>query len=191
VLEFVSTLSALGITLNILAIYGRKTIWSRSSNSWYGMVALATLMTAGSLGFLLAHSLACYGFANWNSTMVMIWNTAAVAASIVNLAPNSRISFCKSLCCSGLRWSIRLRGCITLRNQIRPGEFCLARLQCFSGKQVNSDFWEQLASRFLEEQRGKEIDTVRRTAEQALSGAKRARIKAEKLPKHAASSWRT
>src|ERR1022692_3313694 len=39
VLEFVSTLSALGITLNILAISARKTIWSRSSNSWYGMVA--------------------------------------------------------------------------------------------------------------------------------------------------------
>ncbi len=66
--------------------------------------------------------------------MVMIWNTAAVAASIVNLAPNQEFSFCKSLCCSGLRWFIRLRGCIVLLESVFAGEFCLAGFQRLSRK---------------------------------------------------------
>ena len=51
VLEGVSSFLALGITLKVLAISARKTIWSQSSNRWYGMIAVATLMTAGSLAF--------------------------------------------------------------------------------------------------------------------------------------------
>lgn len=184
ILEFVSVLSTLGIALNVIAISARKTIWRRSSNRWYGMVAVATLMTAGSLGFLLAHSVACYGFGNWNSTMVMVWNTVAVASSIVNLAPNTRIFIVQILV---LLWPALVYSFAWLHSAIgihySIANFVLVVFSIFQGKQVNADFWEQLASRFLEEQRGREIDTVRRTAEGALTGAKRARAKAEEAAK--------
>ncbi len=184
VIEFASILSALGITLNILAISARKTIWSQSSNRWYGMVAVGTLMTAGSLGFLLVHSIICYGFGNWNSTMLMLWNTVAVASSIVNLAPNTRIFVLQVFV---LLWPALVYSFAWLHTSIGIrysfANFVLLVFSIFQGKQVNSDFWEQLASRFLEEQRGKEIDSVRRTAEGALAGAKRARLKAEEAAK--------
>ncbi len=184
VLSAVSVFTALGITLNVLAISAHKQIWGRSSNSWYGMVALATLLTAGSLGFLLAHSIACYGFASWTSTMVMIWDTVAVASSIVNLAPNTRIFV---LQVTLLLWPALVYAFVWLHSSsglsYSIANFSLLVFSVLQGKQVNKDFWEQLASRFLEEQRGKEIDSVRRTAEQALAGAKRARAKAEEAAK--------
>ncbi len=184
VLEFVSVLSALGITLNILAISARKTLWSKSSNSWYGMIAVGTMMTAGGLGFLLAHSISCYGFSNWNSTVVMIWNTVAVASSIVNLAPNTRIFVQQVffLLWPALVYSFGWQHS-SAAIRYSAANFALLLFSIFQGRQVNADFWEQLASRFLGEQRGKEIDAVRSTAEQALSGAKRARIKAEEAAK--------
>jgi signal transduction histidine kinase/CheY-like chemotaxis protein len=183
VLEGVSVLLALGITLNVLAISARKTIWNQSSNRWYGMVAVATLMTAGSLGLLLAHSIASYGFGNWNSTMVMIWNTVAVASCIVNLAPNTRIFRLQVtlLLLPALAYSVSLDTAIAFHYVI--ANVALFLFSILQGKQVNTDFWGQLASRFLEEQRASEIDSVRRTAEQALSGAKRARAKAEEAAK--------
>jgi len=183
VLEAVSVALVLGITLNVLAISARKRIWNQSSNQWYGMVAVATSMTAGSLGFLLAHSIASYGFGNWDSTMILIWNTVAVASSIVNLAPNTKIF---RLQVSGLLLPA-LAFALFLHNSVAI-QYALANLSLFlfsmlQGKQVNSDFWEQLANRFLEEQRAKENDTVRRTAEQALAGAKSARSRAEQAAK--------
>ena len=184
VLEGVSVLLALGITLNVLAISARQTIWKQSSNRWYGMVAVATLMTAGGLGFLNAHAIASYGFNNWTSTMVMIWNTVAVASSIVNLAPNTRIF---RLQVTLLLWPALVYSfagpSTAMALHYAVANFALLMFSLLQGKQVNSDFWEQLANRFLEEQRAKEMDTVRRTAEQALSGAKRARKKAEEAAK--------
>ena len=184
VLEFLSVLSGLGIALNVLAISARKTIWSQSSNRWYGMVALGTLMTSGGLGLLLAHSIASYGFGNWNSTMVMIWSTVAVANSIVNLAANTRIFI---LQVTVLLWPALVYSFAWLHTptalQYSVANFALLAFSIFQGGQVNTDFWEQLANRFLEEQRAKEIDAVRSTAEQALSGAKRARHKAEEAAK--------
>ncbi len=184
VISAVSIVLGLGITLNVLAISARQSIWSQSSNRWYGMIAVATLMTAGSLGFLLAHSIFAYGFGNWNSTMVMIWNTAAVASSIVNLAPNSRIFTLQILL---LLWPALIYSFGWIHTPIAlhysAANLALLAFSFLQGRQVNNDFWEQLASRFLEEQRGKEIDSVRRTAEQALSGAKRARSKAEEAAK--------
>jgi signal transduction histidine kinase/CheY-like chemotaxis protein len=183
VLEGVSVFLALGITLKVLAISARKSIWSQSSNRWYGMIAVATLMTAGSLGFLLAHSIGSYGFGNWNSTMVMIWNTVAVASCIVNLAPNTRIFRLQVtlLLLPALAFSLWLHSSIGLHYAI--ANIALFLFSILQGQQVNTDFWGQLASRFLEEQRASEIDSVRRTAEQALSGAKRARAKAEEAAK--------
>jgi signal transduction histidine kinase/CheY-like chemotaxis protein len=183
-LEFVTVLATLGIAVNVMAISAFKTIWNQSSNRWYGMVAVGTLMTAGSLGFLLAHSLAFYGFGNWNSTMVMVWNTVAVASSIVNLAPNTRIFVMQAIV---LLWPALVYSFAWLHSPISMNysvaNLVLLFFSIFQGRQVNADFWEQLASRFLEEQRGKEIDAVRRTAEGALAGAKRARAKAEEAAK--------
>jgi signal transduction histidine kinase/DNA-binding response OmpR family regulator len=174
---------ALGITIEILAISARKTIWKESSNRWYGMVAVGTLLSAGSLGLLLAHSLASYGYGNWNSTMAMIWNTVAVASSIVNLAPNTKIFGLQvnALLMPALGYSL----CLHTPDALYYAFACIA-LFLFSvlqGKQVNTDFWGQLASRFLEEQRGKEIDAAWRAAEQAKSGAERARRNAEEAAK--------
>ena len=171
-LEFVTVLSTLGIAVNVMAISAFKTIWNQSSNRWYGMVAVGTLMTAGSLGFLLAHSLAFYGFGNWNSTMVMVWNTVAVASSIVNLAPNTRIFVVQAMV---LLWPALVYSFAWLHDSISMN-YSIANLvllffSIFQGRQVNADFWEQLASRFLAEQRGKEIDVVRRTAGQPADGA--------------------
>ena len=106
--------------------------------------------------------------------MVMIWNTVAVASSIVNLAPNTRIFTLQMFAAAGRRWySLWLHTSIALHYAL--ANLALLAFSFLQGRQVNDDFWEQLASRFLEEQRGKEIDSVRRTAEQALSGAKIAR----------------
>jgi signal transduction histidine kinase/CheY-like chemotaxis protein len=183
VLGAVSVVMGIGMILKVLAISARKRIWNQSSNRWYGMVTVATLATAGSFGFLLAHSLARYGFGNWNSTILLVWNTVAVASSIVNLAPNTRIfrSQVSLLLLPALAYSIWLHTPIALH-------YALANIAIFlfsilQGKQVNTDFWEQLANRFLEEQRVKEVDSARRTAEQALSGAKTARHKAEQAAK--------
>ena len=183
VISAVTILLALGITLKVLAISAHQSIWSQSSNRWYSMVAVSTLMAAGSLGFLLANAIANYGFGNWNSTMIMIWNTVAVASCIVNLAPNTRIFRLQVslLLMPALAFSLILHSSIALHYAV--ANVALFLFSILQGKQVNNDFWEQLASRFLEEQRAKEIDTVRRTAEQALTGAKRARAKAEEAAK--------
>jgi signal transduction histidine kinase/CheY-like chemotaxis protein len=183
VLGAVSVAMAVGEILKVLAISARKRIWSQSSNRWYGMITVATLATAGSFGFLLAHSLATYGFGNWNSTTLLVWNTVAVASSIVNLAPNTRIfRFQVSLLLvPALAYSLWLHTPTALHYAL--ANIALFLFSILQGKQVNSDFWEQLANRFLEEQRVKEIDSVRRTAEQALSGAKFARLKAEEAAK--------
>ena len=174
---------AIGITIKVLAISARRRIWNESSNRWYGMVTVAILATAGSSGFLLAHSLASYGFGNWNSTTILICNTVAVASSIVNLAPNTRIfrSQVSLLLLPALAYSIWLHSPIALHYAL--ANVALFLFSILQGKQVNADFWEQLANRFLEEQRVKEIDSARRTAEQALSGAKTARHKAEHAAK--------
>jgi signal transduction histidine kinase/DNA-binding response OmpR family regulator len=179
VIGAVSVAMALGMILKIIAVSARKRIWSQSSNRWYGMVTVATLATAGSFGLLLAHSLATYGFGNWNSTTILVWNTVAVASSIVNLAPNTKIfrSQVILLLLPALAYSIWLHTPVALH-------YALANIALFlfgilQGKQVNADFWEQLGNRFLEEQRVKELDSARRTVEQALSGAKAARRKAE------------
>jgi signal transduction histidine kinase/CheY-like chemotaxis protein len=183
VLGAVSIVMGIGMILKLLAISARKRIWNQSSNRWYGMVTIATLLTAGAFGFLLAHSIISYGYGNWNSTMLRIWNTVAVASSIVNTAPNTRIfrSQMTLLLLPALAVSLWLHSFIALH-------YALAIIAIFlfgilQGKQVNADFWGQLASRFLEEQRVKEIDIARRTAEEALSGAKRARSKAEQAAK--------
>jgi signal transduction histidine kinase/CheY-like chemotaxis protein len=182
-LEAVSVVLGLGVALNVLAISARERIWHASSNRWYQMVALATLLTAGSLGVLLAHAIASYGFGNWDSTLIMIWNTVAVASSIVNLAPNTKIFRMQvaGLLLPALAFAVFI-------HTPNAFQYALANLSLFlfsilQGKQVNTDFWEQLANRFLEEQRAKETDAVRRTAEQALAGAKRARSKAEEAAK--------
>jgi signal transduction histidine kinase/CheY-like chemotaxis protein len=179
----VSVLMALGITLKVLAISARRTIWKQSSNRWYGMVTVATLMSAGAFGFLLAHSIASYGFGNWNSTMVMIWNTVAVASSIVNIAPNTKIfrAQVSLLLLPALAFSLWLHSSIALHYAL--ANVALFLFSILQGQQVNADFWGQLGNRFLEEQRVKEIDTARRTAEQALSGAKIARTRAEEAAK--------
>ena len=183
ILEAVSVVLGLGITLNVLAISARRRIWRESSNRWYRMVAVATLLTAGSLGFLLAHAIFSYGFGNWDSTMIMIWNTVAVASSIVNLAPNTKIFRLQvaGLLLPALAFAAFIHSSMAF-------QYALANVSLFlfsilQGKQVHEDFWEQLANRFLEEQRAKETDSVRRTAEQALAGAKRARSKAEHAAK--------
>jgi len=183
ILEGVTVLMALGIAVKILAISARKRIWSKSSSQWYQMVAIATLMTAGALGFLLIHSLAKYGFGNWNSTMVMIWNTVAVASSIVNLAPNTRIFRFQvtGLLLPALAFSLSLHSPVAL--QYALVNVALLMFSVFQGKQVNNDFWEQLSDRFLEEQRSKEIDSARHVAEHALAGARTARSKAEQAAK--------
>jgi signal transduction histidine kinase/DNA-binding response OmpR family regulator len=183
VLEGVSVTLAVGIALQMLAISARKRIWSQSSNRWYGMIALATLLTAGSLGFLLVHSIDKYGFGNWNSTMVMILNTVAVASCIVNLAPNTRIFRLQLslLLLPAFVFCLFLHSSISLHYE--AANIALFFFSIWQGRQVNSDFWEQLANRFLEEQRAREIDSVRRTAEQALSGAKLARRRAEEAAK--------
>jgi len=183
ILGAVSVAMAVGMILKVLAVSARKRIWGQSSNRWYGMVTVATLATAGSFGFLLAHSLASYGFGNWNSTTLLVWNTVAVASSIVNLAPNTRIfrSQISLLLLPALAYSIWLHTPIALHYAL--ANIALLLFSILQGKQVNDDFWEQLANRFLEEQRVKEIDSARRTAEQALSGAKTARRKAEQAAK--------
>ena len=173
----------IGITIKILAISARKRIWSQSSSRWYQMVTLAIVATAGSSGFLLAHSLANYGFGSWNSTTLLIWNTVAVASSIVNLAPNTRIfrSQVSLLLLPALGFSLWLHTPIALHYAL--ANVALFAFSILQGRQVNGDFWEQLGSRFLEEQRVKELDSARRTAEEALSGAKIARHKAEHAAK--------
>jgi signal transduction histidine kinase/CheY-like chemotaxis protein len=80
-----------------------------------------------------------------------------------------------------LAYSIWLHSPIALHYAL--ANVALFLFSILQGKQVNADFWEQLANRFLEEQRVKEIDSARRTAEQALSGAKTARHKAEHAAK--------
>ena len=147
------------------------------------MIAAATIMTAGSLGFLLAHSIAIYGFGSWNSSMVMIWTTVAVASSIVNLAPNTRIFRLKMalLLLPALAYAVSVHSATAIH--YAAANFALLMFSLFQGNKVNTDFWQQLADRFLEEQRAQEIDAVRRTAEQALAGAKRARHKAEEAAK--------
>jgi signal transduction histidine kinase/CheY-like chemotaxis protein len=179
VLGAVSVAMAIGITIKLLAISARKRIWNQSSSRWYQMVTVAILATAGSSGFLLAHSLASYGFGSWNSTTLLICNTVAVASSIVNLAPNTRIfRFQVSLLLlPALGLSIWLHTPTSLHYAL--ANVALFLFSILQGRQVNEDFWEQLGNRFLEEQRVKEIDSARRTAEQALSGAKIARRKAE------------
>jgi signal transduction histidine kinase/DNA-binding response OmpR family regulator len=135
------------------------------------------------LGFLLAHAIAHYGFGNWNSTVVMIWNTVAVASLIVNLAPNTKIFRVQvgALLLPALGFALWLHSPVALQYSLaNVAMFLFSLLQ---GRQVNRDFWEQLADRFLEEQRGQEIDSARRTAEQALAGAKIARAKAEQAAK--------
>jgi len=183
VLGAVSVAMTIGMILKLLAISARKRIWNQSSNRWYGMVTVATLATAGSSGFLLAHSLASYGFGNWNSTTILVWNTVAVASSIVNLAPNTRIfrSQVSLLLLPALAYSVWLHSPIALHYAL--ANIALFLFSILQGKQVNTDFWEQLANRFLEEQRVREIDSARRTAEEALSGAKIARHKAEHAAK--------
>jgi signal transduction histidine kinase/DNA-binding response OmpR family regulator len=185
VLEAVSVAMAIGITLKALAISARKRIWKQSSSRWYGMVTIATLAPAGACGFLLAHAIASYGFGNWNSTTVMIWNTVAVASSIVNIAPNTKIFRCQVslLLLPALALSLWLHDSIPHALHYALANVALFLFSILQGKQVNADFWGQLANRFLEEQRVKEIDTARRTAEQALSGAKSARSKAEEAAK--------
>jgi len=183
VLEVVTVLLVLGIVANALTIRGRQRIWSRSSSWWYQLVALATLLTSGSLGFLLVHAIANYGFGNWNSTVVMIWDTVAVASSIVNLAPNTRIFRLQlsALLLPALGYALWLHSPVAL--QYALANVAMLLFGMLQGRQVNRDFWEQLADRFLEEQRGQEIDSARRTAEQALAGAKNARAKAEQAAK--------
>ena len=183
VLEVVTVLMVLGMAATALAIQARQRIWRRSSSRWYQIVALATLTTSGSLGFLLAHAIAHYGFGNWNSTVVMIWNTVAVASLIVNLAPNTKIFRVQvgALLLPALGFALWLHSPVALQYSLaNVAMFLFSLLQ---GRQVNRDFWEQLADRFLEEQRGQEIDSARRTAEQALAGAKIARAKAEQAAK--------
>ena len=183
VLAAVSILLGLGSVLKVLAISARERIWSQSSNRWFGMISIATLMTAGGLGFLLVHAIANYGFGDANSTMVMIWNTAAVASSIVNLPSNTRIFRLQAgvLLLPALAFSLSVHSPFALH--YASANAALFLFSIWQGRQVNADFWAQLASRFLEEQRAKEIDSARRTAEQALSGARSARSRAEQAAK--------
>jgi signal transduction histidine kinase/CheY-like chemotaxis protein len=183
ILLCVSLLFVLGTALRSFAISKRDKIFARSPEDWYRFICLTVLVMAGSLGFILAHAMAVYGLEKWSFIIIMIWDCGVVAGSIVNFSSNEKLFKLQigGLLLPPLSVAVWLHTSVSL--QYALGNIGLILFSFVQGKQIGKDFWQELLNRFLEHQRGQEIESSRHTAENALVIAQEARHKAEQAAK--------
>jgi signal transduction histidine kinase/CheY-like chemotaxis protein len=172
-----------GIALRLFIVSARDKICSKSIELWYRLAALSVFILSGSFGILLGHAMLAYGLENWNFIIILTWNTGVVSGSVVSLAPNNKLFkiLLISLLLPPLACAFWLHSSIALQYAFANIMFFLFTL--LQGKQINADFWNQLAGRFLEQQRKLEIESARYTAENALVVAQEARKTAEHAAK--------
>jgi signal transduction histidine kinase/CheY-like chemotaxis protein len=178
-----TVLFALGLTVRLFVVSAHDKIRAKSVELWYRLAAFSVFILATSFGFLLAHAMATYGLESWNFIVILIWNTGVVSGSVVSLAPSSKIFkiLLSGLLLPPLACALSLHSSPALQYAFANLMFLLFTLM--QGKQVSADFWKQLAGKFLEEQRKREIDAARHVAENALVAAEEARRKAEHAAK--------
>ena len=178
-----SLLIALGILVRIFIISARERITAVSIELWYRLAAFTIFILSTSVGSLLAHAMVVDGLASWNFVLILIWNTGIISGSAVSFAANSKLLklqlsgllICPLFCALWLHTSASLQ--YTFANLVYFG-FTLQK-----GKQISSDFWKQLAARFLEENRRREIDSARALAEEARHKAERGRQGSQRIPR--------
>ncbi len=172
-----------GITIRFAVLRHRETIFARSPELWYRLIAATILLIAGSIGCFFAHAMLHYGLEKWSFIIILIWNAGIVAGSIVSFAPNSGLFALQigGLLLPPLATALWLHTSTSL--QYSFGNACLVLFCAGQGKQIRQEFWQQLVTRFLEDQRRKEIEHARQTAENALVAAQEARHKAEQAAK--------
>ena len=169
-----TALFAVGISLRIFIIAALKRIGSDFIERWYFLAGLSVTILSGAFGYMLAHAIANYGLENWNFVVILIWNTGFVSGSVVSLAPNSKLFKIHviGLLLPALAYTLWLHSSIALQYAFANLLFLVFTL--VQGKRVSSEFWNQLAGRFLEEQRRKEIESAHRVAEEARHKAEHA-----------------
>lgn len=175
VLMTVTILVIAGAGIRRFALVARERIWLQSPERWYRLIAITVLLLGGSLGFLLAHTIVNYGFANSNSAIIMIWNTGLVAGSIVTLSPNTRIFRLQLvlILLPALVVAFWVHSSVSLQYSL--GNLTMLIFSFLQAKQITFDLWEQLINRALEDQRREELGNARLATQAALLAAAEAR----------------
>lgn len=168
VIAALTILLAIGTAIRILVIAQEKRMTGADSESWLRVVAVSTLLLSLPLGLLQAHSILAYGFSNWNFTIIMIFVTGLASGSTVTFAPNLKLLRLQIIgllvpeLCVGL---LRTDG---HSHAYAFGTLAFVLFTLLQGKRSEALYWDQVVSRYLEEERTKEVEQARSIAEQAV-----------------------
>jgi signal transduction histidine kinase/CheY-like chemotaxis protein len=157
--------------LRIWIIVKQNEISRKSLDLWYNLVAIGVLACSTVLGFLLAYTIIHYGFASSNYLSIVVWHAGLIAASTGSLVGSRTLFRIQSSTSLGMP----LLAALWVHNLIAV-EYALGNMAFFmflvlQNKQMNSDCWAQIVSRFSEDQRAREMEAARRLADEACHKA--------------------
>ncbi len=154
-------------------------LWNKSPDLWYQMTALGSVGCGMPLGLVLSHEILAYGYTSTNYSTIVLWQAGIMAASAASFKATRRLFQLQAVCSltPPVLISLWVHSLVSLEYFVAVLSFITFLI--VQNKQMNGDMWKLVVSRFMEDQRAKEMEAARQTAEQALVTAEQARQKAE------------